>query len=460
VAVRLHTQLPWTGSFECSDAQLNQLHDAARRTLEDCTWGGPSAEPVREKVIWLGDDDFCLDAYFYLFDCQQLYRKHLQDIVDAQEPNGHFGPVIPCGGWGDQGGGSVRELGGCDSPWWSISLAIGAHRLYTDYGDRQTDKWTYDACRRYTDFLSSTAKDGVLEWGLWDWLPRPKSLETKSTFTSTVAYYYQAKLVAEQAARLGRNDDAAKYAALAESIKDNFHRQFSDEAAGCYGQGSQTAQSLPLMFDLAPASEQDRVLCSLVAAVRTADNKLAAGFIGTMPTLYVLTDGGHGDLVYEMVKEGWFHMLANGDASTLGESPYVRDGGYGSGHHQFSACVAGWMYRCLAGIRPDLSGPGYKHIILKPSIIDNLTWVRSHYDSVYGRIASSWRRTDGKLTLEVTIPPNTTATVYVPAAGAGTVTESGAAPSKTKGIDFLREEDGVAVYEVQSGSYQFQSSLR
>ena len=100
-ALRMHTQLPWASSFECSDVQLNQLHNAARRTLEDCTWSGPTAEPVREKVIWLGDNASEIDAYFYLFDCSLLYRKQVHDMMDDQEPNGHIGSVIPTGGWGE-----------------------------------------------------------------------------------------------------------------------------------------------------------------------------------------------------------------------------------------------------------------------------------------------------------------------------------------------------------------------
>jgi alpha-L-rhamnosidase len=456
-AFRMHTELPCASSFECSDAQLNQLHNAARRTLEDCTWGGPAAEPVREKVIWLGDDNFCLDAYFYLFDCSSLYRKQVLDLIDAQEPNGHFGPVIPTGGWGEQGEGSIRDLHGCDSPWWSIALALGTNRLRTDYGDQKTSELSFDACRRYTDFLTGTAQDGILSWGLWDWLPRAGSIETKSEFTSTVAYYYQARLVADQAAALGKKQDAEKYSALAESIKTAFHRRFFDAAAGRYALGSQTAQSLPLLFDMAPAAERKRVLQSLVEAVHAADNKLATGFIGTMPTFYVLTDAGYGDLAYEMVKEGWFHMLANGDGSTLGESPYTRYGGYGSGHHQFGACIAGWMYRCLAGIRPDLSGAGYKKMTIKPAILSGLHWVKAHYDSVYGRVAVAWKREGDSFTLDVAIPANTAATVFVPAASADDVTESGRPAAESEGVTLLRIEPGAVVYQVGAGFYHFVS---
>jgi len=459
VAMRMHTQIPCVSSFECSDVGLNLLHNAARRTLEDCTWSGPTAEPVREKVIWLGDDVFEIDAYFYLFDCSLLYRKQIYDLMDAQEPNGHIGPVVPNGGWGEMGDGSVGELHFCDSPWWSMALALGVNRLGADYGDRSTGEISYDACRRYIDFLTSTAQDGILSWGLWDWYSRPGSIETKGEFTSNVAYYYQAKLVAEQAAALGKKQDAAKYAALAESIKTAFNRKFFDSAAGRYAPGSQTAQSLPLIHDMAPTTERKRVLRSLIETVKASGDKLAAGFIGTMPTFYVLNDAGYGDLVYEMIKDGWFNMLANGDASTLPESPYTSLGGYGSGQHQFSACVAGWMYRCLAGIRPDLSGPGYKKLTIKPTIISNLNWVKAHYDSVYGRVVSNWKLEADKFTLNVTVPCNTKAEVYVPAKDVESVTEGGNPATKAGGVTFLRMDADAAVFEVGSGSYEFQSTV-
>ena len=194
-------------------------------------------------------------------------------------------------------------------------------------------------------------------------------------------------------------------------------------------------------------------------AVRTAGNKLAAGFIGTMPTFYVLTDAGYGDLALEMVKEGWFHMLSNGDGSTLGESPYTRYGGYGSGHHQFGACIAGWLYRCLAGIRPDPAGPGYQKLVIKPTIIGDLRWVKAHYDSIHGRIESRWQREGNHLSMDITIPANTTATVFIPSKDAAAVTESGKPAADVEGVNFLCVENNAAVYTVGSGAYRFQSTL-
>ena len=168
---------------------------------------------------------------------------------------------------------------------------------------------------------------------------------------------------------------------------------------------------------------------------------------------------------------GWGYMLAEG-ATTMWE----QWDGYWSQIHSCYTCPGGWMYQGLAGIRPDESGPGFKKIIIKPAIVGDppslgssgaagLTWVKCSYDSIHGRIVSNWKRESARLTMEVTIPINTSATVYVPVASkpgehgpakdAAGVTESGKPAAKSNGVRFLRMEDGAAVYDVRSGRYTF-----
>jgi len=147
-------------------------------------------------------------------------------------------------------------------------------------------------------------------------------------------------------------------------------------------------------------------------------------------------------------------MLAQG-ATTMWE----QWDGYWSQIHSCYTCPGGWMYQDLAGIRPDEAGPGFKKIIIKPAVVGDLTWVKCSYDSIHGRIMSNWKREGGKLTMEVTIPANTTATVYVPAKDAAGVTESGKLAAKADGVKSLRMEHNAAVYAVGSGTYRFQSTL-
>jgi len=118
-----------------------------------------------------------------------------------------------------------------------------------------------------------------------------------------------------------------------------------------------------------------------------------------------------------------------------------------------------WLYEDVAGIRADPAQPGFKHILIKPSIGVGLDWVKAHHDSPYGRIVSNWKRESGKLSMDVAIPPNTTATVFVPAKDAASITESGKPAGEAEGVKFLRMENNAAVYAVGSGNYEFQSQL-
>jgi alpha-L-rhamnosidase len=147
---------------------------------------------------------------------------------------------------------------------------------------------------------------------------------------------------------------------------------------------------------------------------------------------------------------GWGYMLSQG-ATTLWE----QWNGYFSQIHSCFTSPSGWFYQGLAGIRPDPTAPGFKKIIIKPAVVGDLIWVKCHHDSPYGSIVSNWKKEGDQLTMEVTIPANTTATVYVPAKDASGVTESGSSAMEARGVKFLRRESGAAVYEVASGCYRF-----
>lgn len=151
---------------------------------------------------------------------------------------------------------------------------------------------------------------------------------------------------------------------------------------------------------------------------------------------------------------GWGYMLSQG-ATTVWE----QWNGHWSQIHSCFTSPSGWFYQGLAGIRADPAAPGFKNIIIRPAIVGELTWVKAHYDSIHGRIVSRWQRDGDQLTMEITIPANTAATVFVPAKAAAAVTESGKPGNSAEGVKFLRAQEGAAVYAVGSGTYRFQSTL-
>jgi alpha-L-rhamnosidase len=116
-----------------------------------------------------------------------------------------------------------------------------------------------------------------------------------------------------------------------------------------------------------------------------------------------------------------------------------------------------WFFRSLAGIQVDPAALGFRRIVIRPALVDEVTWVNARYESIRGEIACSWRRGGTLLKLDVTIPVNTTATVYVPAVNPGSVMEGGRAARFEPGVRFIRMEAGRAMFAVGSGHYAFSS---
>jgi alpha-L-rhamnosidase len=186
---------------------------------------------------------------------------------------------------------------------------------------------------------------------------------------------------------------------------------------------------------------------------------LDTGMLGTYFLIQYLMETGRNDLLYTMFNQetypGWGYMLSQG-ATTLWE----QWNGFWSQIHSCFTSPGGWFYQGLAGIRADASAPGFKSFLIKPAIAGDLAWVKCSYNSVHGRIVSNWERTGSNLVMEVTVPANTTATLFVPAAGESSVTESGKPASGAKGVRFLRMEERAAVYTLESGTYTFRSVLQ
>jgi alpha-L-rhamnosidase len=179
--------------------------------------------------------------------------------------------------------------------------------------------------------------------------------------------------------------------------------------------------------------------------------------VGTLYVFKELMDLDRDDLAYAMVTRedypGWGYMLRRG-ATSVWEA---WNGGDCSFNHPALGCIGVWFYQGLAGIRPDPNAVGFKTFLIKPAVVGDLTWVKASYNSVHGKIISEWNRKEEAFSLHVVIPPNTTATVVVPAKDFNSVTENGQPVAKAVGVTSLKMENGKAVFGVESGSYQFVS---
>jgi alpha-L-rhamnosidase len=253
---------------------------------------------------------------------------------------------------------------------------------------------------------------------------------------------------------LEKEDDARRYAALAAQIRDAFNKKNLNTETGWYVSNSQSGQALPLALHLAPENLRPQVLARLVESITSRQGHVGAGIVGLLPLFLALMDNGRDDLAYTMLTQedfpGWLHMINSGATSI-----WEAWNGEASRNHPTLGCIGMWLYQGLGGIRRDPTAPAFKRFLIKPAVVGDLAWAKCSYPSVHGTIESNWRREGEKLRLEVSIPANTTATVYVPTTQPGAVTESGRPAARAAGVKFLRAEKDAAVYEVGSGSYDF-----
>jgi alpha-L-rhamnosidase len=265
------------------------------------------------------------------------------------------------------------------------------------------------------------------------------------------------------ATQLGKTADAERFAKLAEDLKNALNEKFYDPERGYYDNGSQTSCVLPLAFDMVPPDQRGRVFDRLVKKI-TGESKghVGTGLIGGQWLNRVLTEGGREDLVYGFATNstypGWGYMVEQG-ATTIWElwNGNTADPAMNSGNH---VMLVGdfiiWLYEDLAGIKSDPEKPGFKHILMRPQPVGDLSWVRASHDSPHGRITSDWKIVNGLFRWKIIVPANATATVFLPVGDAAQVKEGGIPLARADGVKILKPKDGKVHCDVVSGTYEFE----
>ena len=440
------SDLPGAGAFACSSELINRIQRATWWSFANNFQGHPVDCPNRERNGWTGDAHLAVETGFYNFDPAANYTAWLRDMRDEQRASGELPGIVPTGGWGYQWGNGPA--------WDSAYLLIPvAQHLFT--GDRRVLEEHYERHKRYVDYLTTKAKDGLVSIGLGDWCPPDKKTMAPVPVTSTAYYYKDACLVAESADLLGHKEDAEKYRALAASIRASFQRAFPALATGVGTGMNQTAFSAALYQGLVDPANVTAVVTRLVGEVAAKDNHLDCGILGTKYLLRALSDNGQaalaGTIVTQRTAPSWGCWMDQG-ATTLWEG---WDGS-GTHNHIMFGDVSAWCFAVLAGIRPDPSGPGFKKFIVQPEPVAGVTWAKAHHDSPYGRIESAWTTEAGVFRLDVTVPPNTTARIAIPTDASWRVTESGRTAWLSEGVTFIGSEPTKAIFEVVPGRYRFE----
>lgn len=463
----VHDAMSGMADFVSSNELLNRLHRNVYWGIRSNYRSIPTDCPQRdERQGWLGDRSVTSRSEAYMFDVAAFYSKWSLDIADSERDNGSVPDVAP----------NFWQIYTEDITWPSTFLLV-PQMLYEEYGDTRAIERTYPAMRKWIEYMRTFLKDGLMPKDTYgDWCVPPErpdlihsedpARKTNGTLLATAYYYQMLRLMSRYAVIAGQKQDATEYDALAEEIKVAFNKHFFNATTGLYDNGTQTASILPLAVGMPAEEERGKLFDHLVNRIHTeSKDHVGTGLIGAQWLMRTLTENGQPDLAYKIATQttypGWGYMIDQG-ATTVWElwNGNTADPAMNSGNHVMQIGDLGlWLYAYLAGIRSDPAAPGYRHAIIKPYPAGGLKSVSASHKSLYGRLASSWKREGNTFTLDVTVPANTTATVSLPAKSAETVTESAKPATAAPGIRYLRTEEGRALYEVSAGQYHFVSQL-
>lgn len=419
-ACTLHTDMKETGNFSCSNEMVNQLQSNIQWGQRSNFLDIPTDCPQRdERLGWTGDAQvFCRTASFNM-DTALFFTKWLHDLKSEQSEK--FGPphVVP---------NILQEQDAAAA--WSDAATVIPWTVYQVFGDKRVLEDQYESMKGYVDYITAHCSEN----GLWqtgfqygDWLALDKEESADRTgatdkYLVANAYYaYSADIVSKAAQVLGYEEDVKEYETLHRKIVELFDEEYITRTGRMVSE-TQTGCVLALYFNLAQEKYRERIAQSLENNIANHKNHLSTGFVGTPYLCHVLSENGMHDLAGTIfLKEdypSWLYAVKKG-ATTIWErwNSVMPDGsfdesGMNSLNHYAYGSIGDWMYEKLAGINP--VSPGYKEILIKPILIKGITSVDASFDSVYGVIRSAWSCKEGKITVDVTIPANTTAEVILP----------------------------------------------
>jgi alpha-L-rhamnosidase len=448
----------WAGSFACSDERLNQLQSNIQWGQRGNYLSVPTDCPQRdERLGWMGDAQVFVRTACYNADVASFFSKWLVDVDDGQTAAGSFSDVVP-------------NTMNCDSvPAWGDAGVICPWTIYETYGDRRILEQHLPAMTKWVEYLRAhsdnliRSRDRGNDYG--DWLSI--QADTPKDLIGTAYFAYSTHLLAKSYQALGRAAEAEKYLKLFADIRAAFNRRYVTPEGRIFG-NTQCAYAMALKFELLPEELRARAAQYLEDDIRAKGRHLSTGFIGVGYLLPVLAQMGKADTAYQLLRQdtfpSWLFSVKHG-ATTIWErwdgwtpEKGFQDPGMNSFNHYSLGSCGEFLFGGVGGIRP--ASPGYKSIRVEPVIRDGLTWAKTSYDSVRGVIATDWKREGNRLTLNVRIPANTTATVCVPAKEITAVKESGRPANSAKGVAFLRQTAEAVEFEVQSGAYSFTTLIR
>lgn len=439
-AIALYSDMKPTGTFTSSNPLINQLQHNIQWGQRGNFLDVPTDCPQRdERLGWTGDAQAFARTASFNFGVNDFFSKWLKDLA-LEQIEGSVPFVVP----------NVMGKNAAGSAGWADAATIIPWAMYTAYGDKRILEDQHESMKAWVGYMERNSTNYLWNKGFHfgDWLfYRPfddndgRSAVTDKYLIAQCFFANSIDIVIKSARVLGKQDDVAKYSTLLKNVKDAFVKEYVTPN-GRLVSGTQTAFVLALNFDMLPEDLRKQTADRLVDNIKSYGNHLTTGFLGTPYLCHVLSRFGHSDVAYTLLLQeeypSWLYPVKMG-ATTIWErwdgikpdSTFQTPGMNSFNHYAYGA-IGDWMYRVVAGIDTKADQPGYKGIIVKPTLDNRLTSASAEYQTYYGKIRSSWKIEGGKVVLDVEIPPNTKATIYVP---------------------------GGETVEVGSGSYNFTSTV-
>ncbi len=461
-----HTDHERVGEFQCSNPIVNRAYENARWGTRMQNRSVPMEPDRDERMPWSGHPAKTSESEGWAFNVARFYDHFLHNYRVHQGDDGSLQEILP----------PYWTFNSKDIIWPSVATII-PDWYYNFYGDDRLLRDNYEMMKRFVLYHQRTnlKPDATMDFCTYgDWVDAASIGGNSRNFGATsrplmgTAYFYRNCRIVERAARLlGKPEDERDFHDLAERVYLGFNRRFFKAAAGAYETETQCSAVLPLAFGLVPKAHREAVVRKLIDDITVAHRgHTSVGLIGMQWQMQVLTDVGHPEVAYQIATQttrpSWGYMISKG-ATTSWErwDTDTQDGGMnGESQKILSGNFEAWCYQTLAGINYDAQQPGFKHIVLRPSPIGDLTFVSASHKCLYGTIRSEWRIEKESFNWNVTVPPNTTATAYVPTKDVRAVAEGGRPAEQAEGVRFLRAEGSVAVYDLDSGTYRFVAPWR
>ncbi len=461
----VHTDMEPVGQFTCSNDLINRIYSNARWGTRMQNRSVPMEPDRDERMPWSGHPAKTSESEGWAFNVARFYDHFLHNYRVHQAADGSLQEILP----------PYWTFNHKDIIWPSV-VTIIPDWYYRFYGDPRLLADNYDCMKMWVQFCRKAylKPDNTIDFCEYgDWVDGSKVMgyfdkrTTSKPLLSTAYFYNNCRIFARAAKLLGKPDDEKTFNDLADTVRIAFNKRFFHPDANKYESETQGSYLFPLAFGLVPADHRAAVIANFIEEITVKHhNHTSVGLLGMQWFMQVLTDIGHPEVAYavatQTTRPSWGYMISKG-ATTIWEvwdSDTQGGGMNGESQKILSGNLEAWMYQTLGGINYDPERPGFKHIILRPRPVGDLTFVKASHRCLYGTIVSDWKIDGGSFHWHITVPPNTTAAVYVPAMEGGIVTESGHPAAAAPGVTFLRMDGPAAVYEIGSGTYSFVSVVK